>query len=222
MFSRDPSFLAFDVLRVLCVFAVSFHLGPSFYASVNRALLQVLVPVTITAMDDALLGSYRREFPVTEKHIYLDHAGVSPISLRVKAAIEEFLSESAGGAAFHYPAWAQRIVDIRRTCAKLIASDPDEIAFVKSTSHGLSIVAEGLDWMPGDNPLVDEKEFPSNLYPWLNLQRKGVEIRYIPSRRNRVLVVSDIERLMDTRTRLLANQLGAVHNRVPCRSQNSG
>ena len=62
-----------------------------------------------------------REFPVTDKYVYLDHAGVAPISLRVKAAIEEFLSESAGGGAFHYPAWAQRIVDIRRTCAKLIA-----------------------------------------------------------------------------------------------------
>jgi len=154
-------------------------------------------------MDKNRLDPYYREFPITRQYIYLDHAGVAPISLRVKEAIERFLSESAGGAAFHYPAWAQRIADIRRTCAKLIASDPDEIAFVKSTSHGLSIVAEGLDWKPGDNLLVHEKEFPSNLYPWLNLQRKGVEIRYIPSQDNRFLT-SAVERLMDPRTRLLA------------------
>lgn len=154
-------------------------------------------------MNKSTLDAYRREFPISNKYIYLDHAGVAPMSLRVKAAIEQFLSESTDGAAFHYPAWVRRVVDVRRTCARLLASDPDEIAFVKSTSHGLSIVAEGLDWKPGDNLLVHEKEFPSNLYPWLNLRRKGVEVRYIPSHDNGFRI-GDIERLMDPRTRLLA------------------
>ena len=74
---------------------------------------------------------------------------------------------------------------------------------MKSTSHGLSLVANGLDWKPGDNLLVYEKEFPSNLYPWLNLKTRGVEVRVIPSRDNRILI-EDIERLIDARTRLLA------------------
>lgn len=154
-------------------------------------------------MDYNHLASYRCEFPITRQYSYLDHAGVAPVSLRVKTAIGQFLKESTEGAAFHYPAWAQRVADIRRTSAKLVAADPDELAFVKSTSHGLSIVAEGLDWRPGDNLLVYEKEFPSNLYPWLNLRRKGVEVRYLPSRDNKVHI-SDIERLADPRTRLLA------------------
>jgi cysteine desulfurase / selenocysteine lyase len=154
-------------------------------------------------MDKITLDAYRREFPITQNYIYLDHAGISPISLRVKDAVEKFLLEAAGGAAFHYSTWVQRIVDVRRACAQLVASDPDEIAFIKSTSHGLALVAEGLDWKPGDNLLVYEKEFPSNLFPWLNLRRKGVEIRYIPSQNNR-LQVRDIKRLMDARTRLLA------------------
>lgn len=147
--------------------------------------------------------SYRSEFPVTERYIYLDHSGVAPASLRVKVAIEKFLSESAEGGAFHYPAWTQRVGEIRRTCARLVNGDASEIAFVKSTSHGLSIVAEGLDWRAGDNLLVYEKEFPSNIYPWMNLQRKGVEVRFIPSRGGRV-EIDDIENLIDRKTRLLA------------------
>ena len=154
-------------------------------------------------MDNNYFEMYRREFPVTRNYIYLDHAGVAPISLRVKTAIEKFLAESAEGGSFHYPVWAERIVEIRRACAQLINAGPDEIAFVKSTSHGLSIVAQGLDWRPGDNVLIYEKEFPSNIYPWLNLRSKGVEVRTIPSRDGRILF-EDITRLISSRTRLLA------------------
>ena len=84
------------------------------------------------------LESYRSEFPVTEKYVYLDHSGVAPASLRVKHAIERFLSESAEGGAFHYPAWTQRMAEIRRTCARLVNADPSEIAFVKLRHFVLS------------------------------------------------------------------------------------
>ncbi len=154
-------------------------------------------------MDNKYFEAYRREFPVTGKYIFLDHAGVAPMSLRVKTAIEKFLVESTEGGSFHYPVWAQQIVDTRRACAQLINAELDEIAFVKSTSHGLSIVAQGLDWRPGDNVVIYEKEFPSNIHPWLNLRSKGVEVRIIPSRDGRI-EMHDIELLMDSRTRLLA------------------
>src|SRR4030066_2268379 len=109
-------------------------------------------------MDMKNFESYRKEIPVTKKHIYLDHAGVAPISLRVKKAVERFLAESAEGGAFHYPQWAERIVGIRKNCTRLINADSDEITFVKSTSHRLSIVAEGFDWKLGDNLLIYERE----------------------------------------------------------------
>jgi cysteine desulfurase / selenocysteine lyase len=154
-------------------------------------------------MNNNLFESYRREFSITKKYVYLDHSGVAPMPHRVKNAIERFLAESTEGGAFHYPKWAQRISEIRSACAGLINAGPDELAFVKSTSHGLSIVAEGLDWTPGDNVLIYEKEFPSNIYPWLNLERKGVEIKIIPSREGRI-VIDDIEQLIDSKTKLLA------------------
>ena len=154
-------------------------------------------------MSNEHLELFRREFPVAEKLIYLDHAGVAPLSLRVRTAIEQFLKEATEGGAFHYPQWAQQVVEARRACAQLINAGHDEIAFVKSTSHGLSIVANGLDWKPDDNVLVYEKEFPSNLYPWLNLRARGVEVRIIPSH-DHAISIDDIEKLIDPRTRLLA------------------
>jgi len=147
--------------------------------------------------------AYRKEFPVVDRYLYLDHAGVAPLSLRVKSAVETFLAESVEGGAFHYPKWAQQVADTRKACARFINAEPEEIAFVKSTSHGLSLVAEGLSWKAGDNMLVYGKEFPSNLYPWMNLERKGVEIRTIPTRGKEILL-EDIEQRIDSRTRLLA------------------
>jgi selenocysteine lyase/cysteine desulfurase len=77
------------------------------------------------------------------------------------------------------------------------------VAFVKNTSHGISIVASGLDWNHGDNVLVFEKEFSSNIYPWLNLKDQGVEVKFIPLRDERILF-EDIEDLIDSRTRLIS------------------
>jgi selenocysteine lyase/cysteine desulfurase len=154
-------------------------------------------------MDDKTIEKYRREFPVVENYIYLDHAGVAPISLRVRSAVEVFFRESTEGGAFHSPEWAHRVNEVRTNCARLIHAGPDEIAFVKNTSHGLSLVAEGIDWKAGENILFYEREFPSNSYPWQNLKRKGVEARLVPSRNGRVQI-EDIERLIDSRTRMVA------------------
>jgi selenocysteine lyase/cysteine desulfurase len=154
-------------------------------------------------MDTKIAERYRREFPIAEKYIYLDHAGVAPVSIRVMNAIDGFLGESAEGAAFHYPRWAQRVAGVRKLCAQLVNADADEIAFIKSTSNGLSLVAEGINWQSGDNVLFYEKDFPSNIFPWINLKSKGVEARAIPANGGRILI-EDIERLMDGRTRLIS------------------
>lgn len=153
-------------------------------------------------MDALTVERYRGEFPVTKNRVYLDHAGIAPVSLRAKAAVEAFLAESAEGAAFHYPRWAHRVNEVRKLCAQLVNAGSDEIAFIKSTSHGLSLVAEGIDWKSGDNVLFPERDFPSNIYPWINLKKKGVEARAVPSRGGWV-EIDDIEKLMDARTRLI-------------------
>lgn len=149
------------------------------------------------------LTEYRAEFPVTNNFIYLDHAAVSPLSNRVKDAVNEFLGEATESAYFGYSRWMGRVGEIRATCAELIGSEVDEVAFVKNTSHGISLVAQGLDWREGDNVIVFEKEFPSNIYPWLNLEKRGVSVKFIPSSGN-IIDLDNVERMIDSKTRLLS------------------
>ena len=79
----------------------------------------------------------------------------------------------------------------------------DEVAFVKNTSEGLAIVANGLDWKLGDNVVIPDIEFPANVYPWWNLKRMGVETRMVRSVEGRVLF-DDLVRQVDARTRLIS------------------
>jgi cysteine desulfurase/selenocysteine lyase len=149
------------------------------------------------------LADYRVEFPVTKKFIYLDHAAVAPLSKRVKDTVNKYLTEATESAFFRYSDWMGRVEEIRGRCAELVGSEKDEIAFIKNTSHGISLVAEGLDWREGDNVIIFEKEFPSNIYPWLNLQRKGVKVKFIPAKGN-MIYIADIEKMIDANTRLLS------------------
>jgi selenocysteine lyase/cysteine desulfurase len=92
---------------------------------------------------------------------------------------------------------------VRGQFARLINGDVDEVAFVKNTSEGISIVANGLDWKPGDNVVIPDIEFPANVYPWWNLKRLGVETRMVEAKGGRVLF-DDLTEQIDKRTRVVS------------------
>lgn len=146
---------------------------------------------------------WRREFPVTEQLVHLNHAGVSPISRRVATAVQAFLDNALHIDRERYDGWEARTEEIRGSVARLVGATPDEIAFVKNTSEGLSLVAAGLEWREGDNVLVVENEYPSNVYPWFAQRRHGVEVRFVPTRQGRV-EVEDVAARLDSRTRVVS------------------
>jgi selenocysteine lyase/cysteine desulfurase len=101
------------------------------------------------------------------------------------------------------PRWVKAQESVRRNLAQLIGAGPNEIAFVGSTSEGISIVASGLDWKEGDNVVIPDVEFPSNVYPWLNLKRRGVKVRWWRDVNGR-LSLDDLRILLDSRTRVVS------------------
>ena len=149
------------------------------------------------------LTEYRHLFPITEEYAYLNHASTAPYSVPVAKAMDEFTANRHRRGGLDIPKWEERLEQVRRLIAQLIAASPEEIAFTTNTSHGLNIVASSMDWQAGDNLIGAETEFSANVYPWLNLQRLGVEVRFAPAHDNRILV-EDIAALMDERTRLVA------------------
>jgi selenocysteine lyase/cysteine desulfurase len=80
----------------------------------------------------------------------------------------------------------------------------EDIAFVPNTTAGIGLIAEGFPWQPGDNVVLAAEEYPSNQYPWLNLRERGVEVRSVPTRGNRI-EIDDVRAAMNDRTRVLAS-----------------
>jgi len=145
----------------------------------------------------------RRLFPIAERRLHLNHAGVSPVSLRVVDVVRDFIGHAATLEPGAHARWEARAEAVRGSFARLVGAHADEIAFVKNTSEGLSLVAAGLDWRAGDNVIAIDGEYPSNVYPWWALRRHGVEVRMIRKPPGDVSV-EDIAALCDARTRLAA------------------
>lgn len=146
---------------------------------------------------------YREEFPVTKHGVFLNHAGVSPICKRAVVEIERWVKENEEAVCARYEIWARRVEEVRAKAAKFLNASPEEIGFVKNTSHGLNHVAQGLGWCEGDNIVSYNKEFPANIYPWMNLSSKGVELRLIGDRDGKIHI-EDIEDAVDSRTKVIA------------------
>jgi selenocysteine lyase/cysteine desulfurase len=145
----------------------------------------------------------RREFPVTGERAFFAHAGDCPLPRRVADAIADYtVLAAAADQEEAFP--GARIQQARQSAARLLNAQMDEIAFVGPTSLGLSLVAAGLPWRKGDNILIYQDDYPSNVYPWMALAEKGVQVRLMNVRELGRIRNIDVTGQVDENTRLVA------------------
>ena len=148
--------------------------------------------------------TYRQAFPACADRAYLNCAAVAPGSTRVRSAINSWLDDHVAHGSMASAHWWTRVAEVRARVAELVGAAPEEIAFVKSTSHGLALVAEGLDWRSGDEVAVASGlEYPSNVYAWKHLADRGVGVREMRVVDGAVTPES-VEEAIGPRTRLVA------------------
>jgi cysteine desulfurase/selenocysteine lyase len=143
------------------------------------------------------------EFPVARDKIFLAHAGVCPLPRRVAEAINNYTKACTAGdqEAAASPAMLQQG---RVLAARLLESRPDEVAFVGPTSLALSLIANGIKFRRHDNVLVYFDDYPSNVYPWMALAKRGVQVRLINTRGLGAIRAIDVMGQVDEQTRLVA------------------
>ena len=144
----------------------------------------------------------RNEFPVVRDRIFLAHAGVCPLPRRVAGAMAECAQQGTLGDQEAFV--IHRLGDARKLGAQLLNCQPDEIALVGPTSLALSFVAAGLKFRRSDNVLIYHDDYPSNVYPWMALAEKGVEVRLLNTRGLGVIRAKDVMGQVDENTRLVA------------------
>ncbi|MBT4137139.1 MAG: aminotransferase class V-fold PLP-dependent enzyme [Candidatus Latescibacteria bacterium] len=149
------------------------------------------------------IEALRAEFPVTQSYIYLNHAAVAPISISVQRAMNQQVRDVTLHGIVHSDRWENTYRRTRRVAAQLIHAKPSEIAFIKNTTEGIQIVANGIKWKRGDNVVITDRGFPANVYPWINLKSRGVETRFAPETDGRI-AMEQLFDLVDKNTRIIS------------------
>jgi cysteine desulfurase/selenocysteine lyase len=163
----------------------------------------------------------RADIPLLEKVIYLDAASTTPTPKPVVEAMCDYFynyNANTGRGAYEIAIKAtQKVKDARLKVARFINASPEEIVFTKNTTEAINIVAQGLNFEKGDSVVVPNIEHHSNFLPWLNLKKKGVNIKVVKADPHGILDPSVIEEAIDESTRLVAvthvsNALGSVQD----------
>ncbi|MDZ4744262.1 MAG: aminotransferase class V-fold PLP-dependent enzyme [Verrucomicrobiota bacterium] len=145
----------------------------------------------------------RHEFPTVKDSIFMAHAGVTALPRCAVDAIKEMADFGGGGNQEMGRLW-HILATARKTAAELVGAHPDEIALLGPTSVGLSLVANGIDWNAGDEIICYQDDYPANVYPWANCQRKGVVVKRLQTKILGLISVADIEALVTPKTRLVS------------------
>jgi selenocysteine lyase/cysteine desulfurase len=158
------------------------------------------------------LKKYRKEFPHTKKITYLNHASWTPLPQRSVKAAEKFMEYATLKRTGDVDKMGFELLDDnRKKIARMIHTRTEEIGFAFNTSYGLNIAAQGLDLKPDDTVLLPDVEFPANVYPWTNLERKGVKIKFIRSR-DGFFDMDEFIKSIDKRTKVLSISYVQFHN----------
>ncbi|HUR48820.1 MAG TPA: aminotransferase class V-fold PLP-dependent enzyme [Acidimicrobiales bacterium] len=149
----------------------------------------------------------REFFPSLKELVWLNHGGGAPMHTRARDAVERAATAMTEGSMLTmtegFAADRNALFD---GLASMLNADPAHLTLTRATAHGLGLLAGGLDWNEGDNVVGAWKEFPTNLYPWMALADRGVELRRATPQDGRVGVEQVLEQV-DDRTRVVALSL---------------
>jgi len=162
-------------------------------------------PGRLRALREAVKSLRAAEFPWTADTVYLNNASIGPIPERTRRALDDFTARRTAPHLLPDRDLQAILQQARETVARLINAEPGEIALATNTSHGLNLAARALPLEPGDTVLVSDREFPANVYPWLLLRKRGIEVELAPCTREGWPDEDYlVERLADPRVRVLA------------------
>jgi selenocysteine lyase/cysteine desulfurase len=175
-------------------------------------------------MRDLAQTDWTAQFPILRDLVFLNHAAVAPLSARAAAAVQAY-AQQAQTRSYVGADWYKQAHRVKTLAARLLnapgfpttpgtpgtpgspgssGNGAASIAFIANTSTGLSMVAKGLAWRPGDNVVISNVEYPANRYPWEDLRRFGVELREVAQLSGGRIDPEDVLEAITDRTRIVA------------------
>jgi len=145
----------------------------------------------------------QKAFPVVQKRVFLAHAGVTALPSCAARAMSEYITECSREQQ-EFRDVLKEVARARNDAALLLGVHTEEIALLGPTSLGLSLFANGIAWKKGDEVIVYADDYPANVYPWLELQNRGVRIKWLEVDALGRITPDAVESCITSATRLVA------------------
>jgi len=149
------------------------------------------------------MRNYRQEFSDFSPSVYLDCAYQGPFPRVTVERIHQAIELKSHPDRLKAPEYFGLPERVRARIARLTSAEAGEITITNSATQGIGIVASGLEFGAGDEVVVASSNFPSNLFTWLHLRRKGVTVKVIRPPEGEV-TLDQVAAELTSRTRVLA------------------
>jgi cysteine desulfurase / selenocysteine lyase len=170
-------------------------------------------------MENGAEINIRADIPLLDEVIYLDAASTTPTPKPVIESMCDYFynyNSNTGRGAYRMAVKSTKEFESSRTrISKFIGCKPSEIIFTKNTTEAINLVSNGIEFKKGDSVIVPNIEHHSNFIPWLNLKKKGVELKIIKADKYGVVDPADVQSAVDKTTKLItithvSNAIGSV------------
>ena len=115
-------------------------------------------------------------FPAKKKAIFMGHCAISPLYSRAAEAMQEFSRQMSVHGITAIPEYVDVLPRLHDNVARFLRTSPQNISYVHNTAEALCMIANGYPFAPGDEVISYQHEYPSNHYPWVLQQKRGVEL----------------------------------------------
>jgi cysteine desulfurase / selenocysteine lyase len=121
-------------------------------------------------------------FPIKNHYIFLSHCGISPLYDTARQREHEIAERQTTTATVLFEEKYNPILDgLRGAAGELLKTSERNLAFVKNTSEGINLIANGYPFQKGDEIITYVHEYPANFYPWKLQERRGARLVLLPN-----------------------------------------
>lgn len=150
------------------------------------------------------LTNIRDLYPhLNQDGVYFNHAAMGPMNILTQKAIDVYVKGRTIQPIDQYPQYLEWSNMLKDNLSKMFNCTPDRLAWTDCVGTSMNMIAQGLDFQEGDHIILNDLEFPSNVYPFLNLEKQGVKVEIV-STENGVVSIEKIEAAITPKTKLIS------------------
>ncbi len=150
------------------------------------------------------------DFPINKNYIWLNNCGSTPPCRQIIDKVNTYIDEYSLNGIYTKSFSLSKVKrSIKAIISELLNCNGEDIAIIHNTAEGMTLISYGLNLTSGDEILLLENEYPSNVYPWEHWASKGIILKTIPISNSPDIFLDNVKKIITKKTKVMT--LSAVH-----------